>query len=234
MLDKVSSHYTESVPVITIDGTSSAGKGVISRLLAEEMGWHFLDSGAIYRVLALIVIRKKIPQDNVPLIVAAGTGLDIQFVTEQGRSQQVILSGEDVTAAIRQEECGNVASRISRFPEIRSMLIAKQHSFRRPPGLVADGRDMGTVIFPKAKLKFFLTASTEERARRRLLQLQDQGINATLDTILKDLTDRDERDRNRTLSPLKPDPDAVIIDTTKLSIDEVLQQTLAHVKNMHF
>ena len=234
LADKTTYHHDASIPVITIDGPSGAGKGAVSSLLAERLGWHFLDSGAIYRALALVVIRKKIPQDNISMLVAVEKELNIQFVKQPGSSQKIMLVGEDITNAIRQEECGNVASRISGFPEVRAVLIARQHSFCQSPGLVADGRDMGTVVFPKAAFKFFLTASVRERARRRLLQLQDQGINATLDEILKDLAARDERDFKRAVSPLKPDPDAVIIDTTKLSIDEVLQQILAHVKNMHF
>lgn len=224
--------YKGDVPVITIDGTSSAGKGVISRLLAERLQWHFLDSGAIYRVLALVAMRNKIPIDDIPLLVAAAKDLNIHFISQPELPPKVILTDEDVTSIIRQEEYGNVASRISSFQEVRSILIAKQRSFCNFPGLVADGRDMGTVVFPNARLKFFLTASAEERAKRRLLQLQDQGINATLSTILADLTARDQRDCKRVVSPLKPDPAAMIIDTTKLSIDEVLQKILAHVKSM--
>lgn len=228
----INSFYEGYIPVVTIDGTSGAGKGEISRLLAAELTWHLLDSGAIYRALALLVIRKRIALDNIPLLVISGKELEVQFVTSSGASQKTILAGQDVTMAIRSAECGDLASKIAAIPEVRAVLIQHQRSLRRLPGLVADGRDMGTVVFPDALLKIFLTASVKERARRRLLQLQDQGINATLDTVLMDLEARDERDIKRVVSPLKPDPAAVIIDTTKFGINEVLQQILAHVKNM--
>ncbi|MDR1057032.1 MAG: (d)CMP kinase [Coxiellaceae bacterium] len=220
--------------IITIDGPVSVGKGVISRSLAGRLGWHFLDSGAIYRLLALAVIKKNISLDDIPHIVNISKSLDIKFIVEPGIDQKVILSGEDVTNTIRHEECGTVASKIASIVAVRSALIDYQRSFCKLPGLVADGRDMGTVVFPEAKLKIFLTASAKERAKRRLLQLQDAGINANLDTVFVDLVARDKRDSERTVSPLKPDPKAVIIDTTKLSIDEVLQIVMAHVKNMHF
>ncbi|MBU0744003.1 MAG: (d)CMP kinase [Gammaproteobacteria bacterium] len=222
----------KDIPVITIDGPSGAGKGEVSRLLAKELGWHFLDSGAIYRVLALVVIRKKIPQDEITFLINAAKNLDIKFTNNYGLAPRVVLDGEDVTQDIRHEECGNIASKIAAFIEVREVLATYQRSFCRSPGLVADGRDMGTVVFPFAKLKIFLTASVEERARRRLLQLQDQGLNATLGTVFADLAMRDKRDRDRIVSPLKPDADAIIVDTTKLSISEVLQQILAHVKSM--
>ncbi len=224
----------KNIPVITIDGPCGSGKGAVSKLLAEKLGWQLLDSGAIYRTLSLVVMRKKIPLDDVQLLADAGKNLNVKFVNSSGKPQKITLDGEDITVNIRSEKCGTTASKISSFEEVRAALIEYQRSFQKAPGLVADGRDMGTVVFPKAKLKIFLAGGVKERAKRRLLQLQKQGINANLGTILKDLAARDERDCKRLVAPLKPDIDAVIIDTTKLSIDEVLQQILAHVKNMHF
>jgi len=224
---------TKNIPVIAIDGPCGSGKGAVSKMLAEKLGWHLLDSGAIYRILTLAVMRKNIPLDDVDALVEAGRGLNIEFINLPDKPQKILLDGEDITTAIRQEECGINASKISSYAEIRSLLIEYQRSFRKPPGLVADGRDMGTVVFPDASLKVFLTATVEERAKRRLLQLQSQGISATLSTVLEELAARDKRDANRSVAPMKPDIDAVIIDTTKLSINEVLQQILAHVNNMH-
>lgn len=225
----------DDIPVVTIDGPSSAGKGALSKRLAEKLGWHFLDSGAIYRVLGFALIAKNIPSSDIPAIINVAKTLEVSFTPKAGSFTQVVkYAGQDVTHAIREQKCGEVASKIASLPEVRSILVGLQRSFLKSPGLVADGRDMGTVVFPRAKLKIFLTASIEERAKRRLLQLQEQGINATLDTVLEDLAARDRRDRDRVVSPLVPDADAVIIDNTKLTIDEVLQQVLAHVKNVHF
>lgn len=222
------------VPIITVDGPSGSGKGAIGQNLAEKLGWNYLDSGAIYRVLAFAIIKKQISLDSVISLVNLGKNLDIKFISRVCQSPKVIFESEDVTEDIRYQNCGNLASKIAVIPAVREALIAKQRSFRRSPGLVADGRDMGTVVFPDAKLKLFLTATLEIRAKRRLLQLQHHGINATLSTVLGSLADRDKRDQKRIVAPLKPDPSAVIIDTTKLSIDEVLQRILAHVNNMHF
>ncbi|MDR1012538.1 MAG: (d)CMP kinase [Coxiellaceae bacterium] len=222
------------VPIITIDGPASVGKGIVSRSLVDRLGWHFLDSGSIYRLLALSIIRKHISLDDIEHIIEIGKNLDIDFIIKPGKVQKVLLNKEDVTGAIRHEKCGIVASKIASIGEVRSIFINYQHSFCKLPGLVADGRDMGTVIFPKAKVKIFLTASIKERARRRLLQLQDEGITANLDDVFMDLVSRDKRDSARAVAPLKPDPEAVVIDTTKLSIDEVLQVIMAHVKDMYF
>jgi len=218
-------------PIITIDGPSSSGKGTIGKALAEKLGLNFLDSGAVYRVLALVILKKNIPLDDVDALVDAVNALQVTFVDQPQENQKVILEGEEVTSSIRSEECGLVASKIATIAEIRTALVLFLRGFNKPPGLVADGRDMGTVVFPNATLKIFLTASPEERAKRRLLQLQARGINATLPSVLQGLTERDLRDESRTVSPLKPDPTAVIIDTTKLSIDEVLQAIIsAYVK----
>lgn len=222
----------KDIPVITIDGPSSSGKGVVSKLLAEKLGWHLLDSGAIYRALAFEVISRKIHSNDTAKIVAIAEKLAVKFVSYLGESPKIILGGKDVTIAIRSEECGIIASKIAAYIGVRKALIEYQRSFCQSPGLVADGRDMGTKIFPYAKLKIFLTADVTARAKRRLLQLQDHGINATLDTVLQGLVARDKRDHNRQVSPLKPAVAAMIIDTTRLSVDEVLQQILAHVKTM--
>lgn len=222
------------VPTITIDGPSSSGKGTISQLLAEKLGWHFLDSGAVYRVLALVVIKKNIELSNVSALVTTARTLSAKFVGQIGCPQKIIFDQEDITTNIRSEECGIMASKIAAIAEVRSALTTFLHEFNRLPGLIADGRDMGTIVFPGAKLKVFLTASVTERARRRFSQLQARSINANLNVVLQGLIDRDIRDKSRVVAPLKPDPAAVIIDTTKLNIDEVLQSILAHAKSMYF
>lgn len=217
-----------SSPVITIDGPSGSGKGTICKELAEKLGWHLLDSGAIYRILAYVAIQAGInPEDISALEKIALTLKDtVKFLDHSAKPQQIFFQQQDITNAIRSEECGNFASKIAKIAQIRSILISYQRSFRLAPGLVADGRDMGTVIFPDATLKIFLTATAEERAKRRQLQLQEANINANLNHILRDLQERDARDAARTVAPLKPAEDAVIVDTTNLSIDEVLQVIL--------
>jgi CMP/dCMP kinase len=220
------------VPLITIDGPSGSGKGAIGKLLAEKLEWGFLDSGAVYRVLALSIIINNIQLDDVSALVSVAKTLNAEFINLPKSPQKIILNNEDVTSLIRSEECGIVASKIATIGEVRTAINSFLQGFDKLPGLVADGRDMGTVVFPHAGLKIFLTATPEERAQRRLLQLQDKGIDATLGSVLQDLVERDARDERRVISPLRPDPTAVIIDTTKLSIDEVLRIILAHVKNM--
>jgi cytidylate kinase len=222
------------IPIITVDGPSSSGKGTVSKLIADKLGWHFLDSGAVYRVLALVVIKNNIQLGDVSALVAAARNLPAKFIDKPGLPQRIVIETEDVTDAIRREECGIMASKIATIADVRAALNGFLQGFSKLPGLVADGRDMGTIVFPGAQLKIFLTASAEVRARRRLLQLQDKGINATLASVLQDLLARDLRDEHRVVSPLKPDPAAVVIDTTKLSVDEVLQVILAHVKDMQF
>ena len=215
--------HSGTIPVITIDGPSGSGKGTISQLLAKRLGWHYLDSGAVYRVLALMLCKKKIELRDISAIVTMANTL-----------QKELFFQEDIIADIRSEECGAIASEIATIPAVRSALIAFLHTFKRLPGLVADGRDMGTVVFPQAQLKVFLTATIAARAKRRLLQLQSGGITATLSIVLQGLRERDLRDEKRVIAPLKPAPTAVIIDTTKLNIDEILQMVLAHVNNMDF
>lgn len=225
---------THEIPVITIDGLSGSGKGTIGQLLAENLSWHFLDSGAIYRILALELLTHKVSITDLAAVTRIANNLNIKFIPNPGSPPKIILNGVEVTTLIRSSECGNLASKIAAISGVRALLLESQRAFCKLPGLAADGRDMGTVVFPYAQLKIFLVADLNIRGERRLQQLQAQGINATLSNVLQDLAARDGRDSDRVCSPLKPDPAAVIVDTTKLKIDEVLQQILAHVNNMHF
>ena len=209
-----------SPAVITIDGPSGTGKGTIARAISNWLGWHFLDSGALYRVLGLVVRRDRLDISDEDQMASIASNLDVSFVgMEEGT--KVYHDGLDCTLAIRTEECGIVASRIAVFPAVRKALLSKQHDFRLSPGLVADGRDMGTVVFPDADLKIFMTASVEERARRRHNQLKEKEICASLADLSRDIRERDERDVTREQSPLKPSPTAVLLDTTAMSIEEV-------------
>lgn len=219
-----------SVPVITIDGPSGAGKGTVCRLLADKLGWEILDSGAIYRVLALASIHHQIePSDEESLIPLAGH-LDVQFVAEENASK-IILEGEEVTHSIRNEEVGGVASKIAALPRVREALLRRQRAFRQSPGLIADGRDMGTVVFPDATIKVFLTASAEERANRRFKELQGKGHDVKIDDLLSDIQARDERDMNRSVAPLVPAEDAITIDSTNLNAHQVFEQLLEVVES---
>ncbi len=212
-------------PVLTIDGPSGAGKGTVSRLVAQRLGWHFLDSGAIYRALAWAARRRGVDLNDPDAVARVAGEMDLEFICDD--DVKVLVDGEDVTDRLHTEECGRIASKIAAYPQVRRALLDKQRAFRRPPGLVADGRDMGTVVFPDAPYKVFLTASAEERARRRYLQLKAQGLDVTLDQIIKDLEERDRRDREREESPLAPARDAIVIDSSDLSIDEVVDRVLA-------
>lgn len=213
--------YTE--PVITIDGPSGAGKGTASTLLAKKLGWHFLDSGAIYRVLAVASIHHQIPADDEIGLLPLATGLDVNFETTDN-GVRVILEGEDVSDTIRTEDVGATASKIASLPSIREALLRRQRGFKQAPGLVADGRDMGTVVFPEAQVKIFLTASAEERADRRFKQLKDTGHDVSILRLLDDIKARDERDANRTVAPLVPAKDALFLDSTKLNIEQVIEK----------
>ncbi|MBI5448597.1 MAG: (d)CMP kinase [Gammaproteobacteria bacterium] len=216
-----------SIPVITLDGPSGTGKGTLSQRLAQHLHWHFLDSGALYRVLALAATQHTIHLTDEPALAHLAQHLPVKFVVNQrGAHPLIFLDNQDVTHAIRTEKCGNDASTLSALPAVRQALIDRQRAFRQAPGLVTDGRDMGTVIFPDATLKLFLDASPEERARRRHKQLQDKGVLTDLTTIQTELQQRDDRDRQRAIAPLKPAADALIIDTTHLNIDEVFKQIL--------
>jgi len=215
---------TTTVPVITIDGPTASGKGTITRLLAQRLGWHILDSGALYRLVALAARKHSIALNDAESLQPAAH-LDVEFVVDEDSGEIVtLLEGEDVTQDLRTETCGNDASRVASVPAVREALLERQRAFREPPGLVADGRDMGTVVFPDAVLKIFLTASTEERARRRYNQLKDKGLGVNMRGLLDEIAERDARDRERTASPLVAAEDAVQLDTSELTIDEVVDR----------
>lgn len=215
--------------VITIDGPSGSGKGTVAGLLAMRLQWHLLDSGALYRVLALAADKHKVPLDNEAALEVLAVGLDVQFILDEEGNQRIILENVDVTDTIRNETVGAYASQIAALPAVRSGLLRRQHDFREAPGLIADGRDMGTVVFADAPLKVFLTASAEERARRRYLQLKDKGEAVTLTSLLEEIRARDERDTSRAIAPLKPADDAIILDSTTMTIEQVLERILSEV-----
>ncbi|HDL5699487.1 TPA: (d)CMP kinase [Mannheimia haemolytica] len=214
--------------VITVDGPSGAGKGTLCHALAEKLGFDFLDSGALYRITALSAIKKEIPLDDEEKLAEVGRNLDIQFLPENGEIQ-VILEGENVGDLIRTAEAGQNASKVAAFPLVREALLERQRAFSSEKGLIADGRDMGTVVFPDAQIKLFLDASAEERTKRRVKQLQEKGFNANFDEILAEIKERDFRDRNRAVAPLVPAKDALLLDSTHLSIEDVINQALNHI-----
>lgn len=209
-------------PIITVDGPSGSGKGTLGRMLAERLGYHFLDSGALYRLLALYALWKEIELTDGPAVAALAPRMRFGFKARADGSPGVQLDDRDVSFDIRSEACAAAASRIAALPEVRAALLQAQRDFAGAPGLVADGRDMGTVVFPQAALKLFLTASAEERARRRQNQLMEQGISASLDALLDDLARRDARDAARAVAPLAPAADAILLDSTGLDIATVL------------
>ena len=217
------------IPVITVDGYSGAGKGTISQLLAHEFSYKYLDSGAIYRSLALYTYNNKIEVDSIELIAEAAENMELEFKFNNGLFE-VNLDGKNVKEEIRIESIGTRASYLASHKKIRSAVLEIQKSFRQEPGLVADGRDMGTVVFPDAKVKFFLTASPEARAKRRQKQLKEQGISASLHDLSAELKKRDERDLYRKISPMIPADTAITIDTTVMSIDEVFAAAVDVVK----
>ncbi len=219
---------SRTTPVITIDGPSGTGKGTICQLLAKELGWNLLDSGALYRVLATAAKLHAVDVNNEEALEVLAAHLDVQFKTNHAlKSVSIILEGENVTDTIRSQECSELASVIAQFPKVRAALLERQRDFAEPPGLVTDGRDMGTVVFPDAFLKIYLDASTEIRAKRRFLQLKDKGINANLAQVVEQLENRDQRDRSRKNAPLSAAADANIIDTTDLNVDQVFDKVLS-------
>jgi cytidylate kinase len=208
-------------PVITIDGPSGSGKGTIAALLAEHLGWHLLDSGALYRIVAAVALARGIPLDDADALASMAAGLDIVFGADCIR-----VDGEDLSLRIREEEVSAGASRVAVLQPVRDAILALQRGQRRPPGLVADGRDMGTVVFPEAPLKVYLDATAEVRAERRYNQLKNKGLSVSLAALLASIQERDERDRRRAVAPLRPAPDAILIDSTKMSIEAVLSRVL--------
>jgi CMP/dCMP kinase len=216
-----------TTPVVTIDGPSGSGKGTISRLVAARVGWHLLDSGALYRLVALAGVKAGLAPDDAEGHARLAGSMDVRFDVRPDGSELVILAGAEVTGQIRSEEIGQGASRVAAWPAVRTALLDRQRAFAVPPGLVADGRDMGTVVFPDAALKIFLTASPHERALRRYKQLKDKGSDVSLPALSREITERDLRDSTRAVAPLKPAPDAEVIDSTGLTIEQVVERVLA-------
>jgi len=211
------SRNASRAPVIAIDGPSASGKGTIASRVAQILGFHYLESGALYRLVALVALREGLTDEA--SVAGAAEGMDVAF-----QGDEIFLEDEEVSVQVRHEEVGNRASEVARMPAVREALLRRQRAFRRPPGLVADGRDMATVVFPDAELKVFLTARPEIRAERRYKQLIEKGIAANLASLSRDLEERDERDRNRPVAPLVPAPDSQVLDSSALSIDEVVER----------
>lgn len=220
-----------STPVITVDGPGGSGKGTLSGMLAARLGWHLLDSGALYRLLAFAAQKRGTDLADEQALVELAANLDVHFIADaEGGEQRIMLEGDDVSRTIRTETVGAGASRVAALPAVRQALLARQQAFRETPGLVADGRDMGTVVFPDAQLKIFLTASPEIRAERRYRQLLEKGETASLAGLLDEINARDERDMNRSVAPLRPAEDAVLIDSSHMSIENVLETVQAEAR----
>ena len=215
-----------AAPVVTIDGPSGSGKGTVGRLLALKLGWHYLDSGALYRLVALAAMRRHLDLRDAAGLAAVAANLDVRFAPAAA-GDRVYLEGDDVSTELRTERAGDAASKVAAVPEVRTVLLTRQRDFAVAPGLVTDGRDMGTVVFPDALLKVVLTASAEARAMRRHKQLKEKGIDVSLPDLSWDIAQRDARDANRTVAPFKPAPDAQVIDSTSLAPEEVV----AHILN---
>ncbi|MBX3694977.1 MAG: (d)CMP kinase [Steroidobacteraceae bacterium] len=215
------------VPVVTIDGPSGSGKGTVSRELARHVGWHLLDSGALYRLVALSGVRAGLRPDDVAAHTALARTMAVQFDDDGRGGERIRLDGAEVTRELRSEAAGQGASRVAAWPPVRAALLERQRAFAEPPGLVADGRDMGTVVFPEAALKIYLTASAEERALRRYKQLKEKGSDANLAALSREIAERDQRDSTRAVAPLRPAPDARIVDSTGMSVAEVVDVVLS-------
>jgi len=217
-----------NIPVLAIDGPSGAGKGTVSRSLAKQLGWHYLDSGSIYRSLAIAVSIKSVKLDDIGEISRIGQTMQLAFAGAD--ELKVTLDGEDITGQLGLESTGNAASIIAAYPEVRQVLLKKQQDFQQAPGLVADGRDMGTVVFPDAPYKVYLTASPEKRAERRYKQLKEKGVDANLIRLSAEIAERDRRDSERSTAPLSRADDALFIDSSDMTIDEVIQEILRLLK----
>ena len=214
------------IPVLTIDGPSGSGKGTVAQRMAKELGWHYLDSGAIYRVLAQAALKHQLNLTDELGIAKLAQQLDVTLIV-QDDALIVLLEGHDVSTQIRSEQAGNAASKVAALPQVRAALLQRQYAFRQAPGLVTDGRDMGTVVFPDAPYKIFLNASAEERAKRRHKQLKEKGIESNLAGLVAEISERDQRDRQRTVAPLRPADDAIELDSTSLGIDDVFHRVRA-------
>jgi cytidylate kinase len=219
----------DQAPVITVDGPSGVGKGTLCQWLAMRLGWRLLDSGALYRLTALAALRRNLALQNEAGVAAVAAELDVEFTPDAEGAVQVTLDGVEIGDALRSEATGNAASQVAALPAVRAALLQRQRNFRQAPGLIADGRDMGTVVFPDADLKLFLTASADERADRRYKQLIEKGMDANLDILVKEIAERDARDAQRTVAPLRPAVDAETLDTTQLDVAEVCAWALALV-----
>lgn len=220
-----------NIPVLTIDGPSGSGKGTIAQLMAKKLGWHYLDSGAIYRVLAQAAIKHHIDLTDEAKLAEIAQNLDLVF-SLANETLKVVLEGEDVSNLIRSEQAGNAASKVASLPLVRTALLERQRAFRQSPGLVTDGRDMGTVVFQDAEYKVFLTASAKVRAERRYKQLKEKGIESNLSALIKEISERDERDSQRAVAPLRPADDAIQLDSTSMGIDAVFKHVSALCANV--
>jgi len=221
---------SDDAPILTLDGPGGSGKGTVARAAALRLGWHLLDSGAMYRLLALASQRHDVAADDEAALVATAERMHLDFAPQAGGETRALLDGEDVTELIRTEACGDRASQVASLAGVRDALLQRQRDFQQAPGLVADGRDMGTIVFPQTPLKVYLTASVEERARRRHKQLMDQGVSVNVHDLAAEIAARDWRDTNRAVAPLVPADDAVVVDTTELSIEAAVEAVLREVQ----